>query len=113
MVKRGEVWLANLPEPMGAEPGYRRPVLIISSDRFNSSAIKTVIVAAFTSNLRLARAPGNILLSTQETGLEKDSVLNTSQLLTVDKTFLEQCVSHLSGNLMQEVVTRIKLVLEI
>jgi mRNA interferase MazF len=113
VVKRGEIWLANLPAPLGAEPGYRRPVLIISSDRFNSSNIRTVVVAVFTSNLRLARAPGNLFFAKEETGLDQDSILNVSQLLTVDKTFLEQRVSQLQFNLMQNVVVGLKLVLEL
>jgi mRNA interferase MazF len=112
-VKRGEIWLANLPVPLGAEPGYRRPVLILSSNRFNSSTIRTVVVAVFTSNLRLAQAPGNVYFAKEETGLDQDSVLNVSQLLTVDKTFFEQRVSHLPPELMQNVATGIRLVLEV
>ncbi len=87
-MKRGEVWWAALDEPIGAEPGYRRPVIIVSSNEFNKSKISTVLVAIVTSNLRLADAPGNFLVSKKESGLSKESVVNVSQVLTLDKSFL-------------------------
>ena len=83
-MRRGEVWWATLPEPTGSGPGYRRPVLIVQANEFNESRIQTVIVATMTSNLRLAEAPGNILCRTRETKLPRDSVINVSQLLTVN-----------------------------
>ena len=95
VVKRGEIWWASLETPTGSEPGYRRPVVIISANTFNQSRIQTVIVAAITSNLRLAHAPGNITLSTRESGLSKESIINVSQLLTLDKTSLTEKVSTL------------------
>lgn len=79
-MKRGELWWADLPEPVGSEPGYRRPVLIVSDDNFNRSAIRTVLIVPLTSNLNVRRAPGNIFLASQETGLGRDSVLNISQV---------------------------------
>ena len=96
---RGEIWWANLPEPVGSEPGYRRPVLIIQDDTFTQSRISTVIVAIITSNLRLAEAPGNVLLPSAASGLPKDSVANVSQILTLDKTFLVERVGSLPFNL--------------
>ncbi len=94
-MKRGEIWWASLEEPRGSEPGYKRPVVIISSDAFNQSRIQTVIVAVVTSNLRLANAPGNISLSKKDSGLAKESVINISQILTIDKSFLTEKISRL------------------
>ncbi len=82
---RGEIWWANLPEPVGSEPGYNRPVLVIQDDTFTQSNINTVIVVIITSNLNLAAAPGNVLLRKAASGLPKDSVANVSQILTLDK----------------------------
>ena len=89
-MKRGEIWWATLDEPVGSEPGYRRPVVIVSSNEFNQSRINTVIVAIVTSNLRLADAPGNFSISKKESGLSKESVINVSQVLTLDKSFLSK-----------------------
>jgi len=86
-MQRGEIWWVDLPTPVASEPGYRRPVLIIQSDEFNRSQIRTLIAAVLTTNLRLAEAPGNILVTTGETGLPEDSVVNVSQVITVDKSF--------------------------
>ncbi len=87
-MRRGEIWWANLPDPAGSEPGYRRPELVISSDSFNASQIRAVVAVAFASNLRLALAPGNVRLPARGTGLAKPSVANVSQIVTVDKAFL-------------------------
>ncbi len=85
---RGEIWWADLPTPEGPERGYKRPVLIVQSDFFNQSRIQTVLAVGLTSNLRLAQAPGNVLLAAAKTGLPKDSVVNASQLVTLDKSSL-------------------------
>ena len=87
-MRKGEVWWASLGEPRGSEPGYKRPVVIVSANEFNKSTIKTVIVAVITSNLRLAEAPGNFSVSKKDSGLAKESVVNVSQLLTLDKSYL-------------------------
>ena len=87
-MRRGEVWWASLRAPAGSGPGYRRPVLVVQTNEFNESRIRTVVVAAVTSNLRLASAPGNVRCPRRETGLGRDSVVNVSQVLTVDKRFL-------------------------
>ncbi len=100
---RGEVWWANLHDPIGSEPGYRRPVLIIQDDTFTQSRISTVIVISITSNIQLAEAPGNVFLSCNATGLPKDSVANVSQVLTIDKTFLVERVGMLPEQLQEEV----------
>jgi len=102
-VKRGEVWWAGLGEPVGSGPGYRHPVVVISTDTFNDSRISTVIVVVVTSNLRLAAAPGNVKVEARDTGLRKDAVVNVSQVLTVDKGVLVQRIGHLPGDRLDEV----------
>ncbi|MEW6030734.1 MAG: type II toxin-antitoxin system PemK/MazF family toxin [Chloroflexota bacterium] len=101
-MQRGEIWWANLPEPTASEPGYRRPVLVIQSDDFNRSRIATVIVVVITSNLKLAEAPGNVLLPKKSTGLDKDSVVNVSQVITLDKNFLTERVGKIPGHLLEQ-----------
>ncbi len=100
---RGEIWWANSPDPVGSEPGYRRPVLVVQDDTFTQSRISTVIVVMITSNIQLAEAPGNVLLPKGATGLSRDSVANVSQILTVDKTFLAECIGSLPNGLQEEV----------
>ena len=111
VVLRGEIWWASLPEPRGSGPGFRRPVVIVQSDPFNESLIGTVIVAVITSNLRLASAPGNVSLENRESGLPKDSVINISQILTVDKSFLTEQVSTLPDQVMIRLGAGLRLVL--
>ncbi|MDZ8263652.1 type II toxin-antitoxin system PemK/MazF family toxin [Nostoc sp. ChiQUE01b] len=110
-MQRGEIWWTDLPMPVASEPGYRRPVLIIQSDEFNRSRIRTVIAAVLTTNLRLAEAPGNILVTTDETGLPQNSVVNVSQVITVDKSFLMEQVSQVSDRVMVLVDQGLRLVL--
>jgi len=112
-VKRGEVWWAILEEPIGSEPGYIRPVVIVSSNEFNQSKINTVLVAIITSNLNLANAPGNILVSKKESGLSKESVVNVSQVLTLDKTFLSKKAKKLPPNKIESLNEGLRLVLAI
>jgi mRNA interferase MazF len=105
---RGEIWWANLPEPIGSEPGYNRPVLVIQDDTFIQSNINTVIV---TSNLNLASAPGNVLLPKAASGLPKNSVANVSQILTLDKKFLVERIGSLPDNLQSEIDDGIRTIL--
>jgi mRNA interferase MazF len=112
-VRRGEVWWATLPEPTGSGPDYRRPVLIVQANEFNESRIQTVIVAAMTSNLRLAEAPGNVLCRTRETKLPRDSVINVSQLLTVDKSLLTERLAALPTGTLRKVADGLRLVLNL
>ncbi len=100
---RGEIWWANLPDPVGSEPGYRRPVLVVQDDIFTQSRISTVIVVIITSNIQLAEAPGNVLLPREVSGLSRDSVANVSQIFTLDKTFLVERIGSLSDYLQEEV----------
>ena len=108
---RGEVWWAELPEPVASEPGYRRPVLIVQSDDFNRSRIRTVISVVLTTNLRLAEAPGNVLVSKEGSRLPKDSVANVSQVITLDKTFLTEQVSQVSDRIVVTVENGLRKVL--
>jgi mRNA interferase MazF len=110
-VYRGEVWWASLPDSMGSEPGYRRPVLIVQDDIFTQSRINTVIVVIITSNTQLAEAPGNTLLQSKATGLPKDSVANVSQVFTVDKKFLIERIGMLPEYLQKKVDEGLRTVL--
>ena len=110
-MRRGEVWWADLPEPSGSEPGFRRPVLVVQADEFNRSRIRTVIAAAITSNMALAQAPGNVALSRQSVGLNRTSVVNVSQLVTLDKCFLTERVGRLSARKLREVEDGIRVAL--
>ena len=111
VVQRGEIWWANLPEPVGSEPGFRRPVLVIQSDDFNRSRIATVIVLVITSNIKLAQAPGNVLLPGNATGLSKDSVANVSQVITIDKSFLTENIGIIPSHLLEQIEKGIRLVM--
>lgn len=99
--------------PRASAPGYRRPVLIVQADAFNQSAIHTVIAAAITSNLRLADAPGNVMLRRRESRLAKDSVINGSQLITLSKEFLVSRVSRIAPERVREVEGGLRLVLSL
>ena len=110
-MKRGEIWWASLPEPTGSGPGFRRPVLIVQSNPFNSSRISTVVVAAITSNLRLSAAPGNVKITKRESGLGKASVVNVSQVLTLERTLLTEQVRRLSEKRMLEIDHGLRVVL--
>jgi mRNA interferase MazF len=111
VVKKGEIWWASLPEQRGSEPGFRRPVIIVSANTFNVSRINTVLVAVITSNLRLAEAPGNIRLTKRSSKLGKESVINISQIITIDKSFLTERNSRISDQLLVELNEGLKLVL--
>jgi mRNA interferase MazF len=112
-VRRGEIWWGSLPEPTGSGPGFRRPLLIVSANSFNDSRISTIIAAVITSNLRLADAPGNVRLPAKGTGLAKASVVNVSQIITVDKTFFSERIGRLNSRLLAEVDDGLRLVLSI
>jgi mRNA interferase MazF len=113
VIRRGEIWWASLPIPQGSRPGYRRPVLVVQGNEFNDSQIRTVVVVAVTSNLRLAAAPGNVVGRKRETGLPRDSVFNTSQVLTVDKTVLTERAGAISNKLLRGVAGGLRLVLDL
>lgn len=110
-MKKGEIWWASLDEPRGSEPGFRRPVVIVSANEFNDSRINTALAAVVTSNLRLADAPGNVLLEKKHSRLPKDSVINVSQLITIDKAFLSEKISTLSAQHLNAVNEGLRLIL--
>jgi mRNA interferase MazF len=112
-VKRGEIWWANLPAPGGSGPGYRRPVVVVQSDAFNRSSIRTVIAAAITSNMQLARAPGNVALTRQQSGLAKKSVVNVSQLITLYKAYLSKRIGKLPPKKLAALDDGLRLVLSV
>jgi mRNA interferase MazF len=113
VVERGEIWWANLREPAGSEPGYRRPVLIMQSDIVNRSRIRTVVALVLSTNLRLVDAPGNVLISAEASGLSRDSVANVSKVFTVDRTFLTESVGRIGGELLGQVEDGLRLVLDL
>ena len=113
VISRGEIWWATLPDPRASEPGFRRPVLIVQSNAFNQSKIRSVIVAVVTSNLRLAEAPGNVMLRKRETRLAKDSVVNVSQLVMLSKDFLVQRVGKIPPARIEEIDGGLRLVLSL
>jgi len=110
---KGEIWWANLPNPRGSEPAKKRPVLIVQNDVFNRSEINTVICAVITSNLHLANAPFNILLEKNISKLEKSSVINISQIITLDKTYLMDFVSMLPKHLISQIDYSLKQIFDI
>ncbi len=112
-MQRGSIWWASVPDPVGAMPGYRHPVLIVQANSFNRSRIRTVLAVILTSNLELAKAPGNVLLTARSTGLTKDSVANVSQILTIDKALLTEEVGQLNQKDMIRVETGLRLVLSL
>jgi len=111
VIRRGEIWWASLPPPVGSGPGYRRPVLVVQTDLFNESGIQTVVIVILSSNSDLAGAPGNVLCRARQTGLPRNSVINVSQVLTTDKRLLTHRVGMLSPLLIQEVEAGLRLVM--
>lgn len=101
VISQGEVWWADLGEPAGSEPGYRRPVVVVQGDSFNRSRISTVVCVPLTSNLRWAEAPGNVLLEAAVTGLPRDSVANVSQPVTLDRSALTGVVKQLPDHKLE------------
>jgi len=112
VINQGDVYWLYLREPSGSEPGYRHPHVIVQNNLFNRSQINTVLVCALTSNLKRANAPGNVLLVQGEANLPKASVVNISQLLTVDRSQLGDYIGTLSVKRVRQVLDGIKLLLE-
>jgi mRNA interferase MazF len=97
---RGDIFWADLGDPMGSEPGYRRPVLVVQADEFNGSKLATIIILGLTTNLGLRRIPGCVVLNAAETGLTKDVVCNASQIKTIDRRRLDEHVGQLDDATM-------------
>ncbi|MDH5720554.1 MAG: type II toxin-antitoxin system PemK/MazF family toxin [Spirochaetia bacterium] len=112
-MNRGEIWWADLNNPRGSEPGYKRPVVIIQANEFNRSKINTIICAVITSNIELQKAPGNIFISKEDSSLSKDSVINISQIITVDKLFLTELAGTLTPGILKKLNKSLKLILNI
>jgi mRNA interferase MazF len=113
VVQRGEVWWADVGEPTGSAPGFRRPLLIVQADAFNRSRIDTTIAVVLTSNLRLLEAPGNVLVPKRASGLPKDSVANVSQLVTLDRSDLADRSGKVSADILAAVNAGLRLVLSL
>ena len=111
MVSQGEIWWVDLGEPAKSEPGYKRPIVVIQSNVFNESKISTIICAVITSNIKLAEAPGNILLNSKSTGLIKDSVINVSQIITVDRSYFLEKIGSLNNRQFKKLEDGLKIVL--
>jgi mRNA interferase MazF len=111
VIRRGTVWWADLGEPQGSRPANVRPVLVIQDNSFNASGVNTTLVAAITSNTRLAAMPGNVFLPAASSGLSRDSVVNVTNLVTLNKSDLRDEAGHLPAALMHEVDRGLRMVL--
>ena len=111
VISQGEVWWADLGEPQGSAPGFRRPVVVVQSDSFNRSRIATVVCVPLTSNLHWADAPGNVLITAAVSGLPKDSVANVSQPVTLDRGVLSDSVGKLSDSKLELILYGLDVVL--
>lgn len=111
VIGRGDVWWADLGPARGSAPAFHRPALVISAESFNRSAIRTVVVAAITTSKRLARRPGNVILPSGTGGLDRESIVNVSQLVTVNKEQLVERLGSLSAGFMRQVDAGLSLVL--
>jgi mRNA interferase MazF len=111
MVKRGDIWWADMGQPRGSEPGFLHPVLVVQADHFNQSNLHTVLVVMLTSNLRRAKFKWNVVIPASKSALPKDSVVNITQLVTLDRTYLIDHVGRLEGDLMHRVEDGLRLVL--
>lgn len=111
VISQGEVWWADLTEPIGSAPGFRRPVVVVQGDALNRSRIATVVCVPLTSNLKWANAPGNVTLTSGLTGLPKDSVANVSQIVTLDKSLLAECTGKLPARKLDLILLGIDIVL--
>ena len=111
MIAQGDVWWADLGAPVGSGPGFRRPVVVVQGNSFNRSRIGTVVCVPLTSNLRWAEAPGNVVLPARATKLSKDSVANVSQLVTLDRSALDEHVVKLSPRRVEMILSGIDVML--
>jgi mRNA interferase MazF len=111
LIGQGEVWWADLPEPTGSGPGFRRPIVVVQSDDLNRSRLATVVCVPLTSNLKYADAPGNVYLTARATGLPKDSVANPTQMISLDKALLTERAGKLSKNALASVLNGVDVIL--
>lgn len=113
VIRRGEIWWADMSAPMGAEPGFRRPILILQADAWNRSRLRTVVGVALTSNNKLAALPGNVLLPARVSGLPVDSVANVTQIVTIDRQVLTAKAGRLNAAWTERVAEGVRLVLDL
>jgi len=111
VIAQADVWWADLGEPIGSAPGYRRPVVVVQCDAINHSRIATVVCVPLTSNLKWSQAPGNVLLSARSTGLPKDSVANVSLIVALDKSQLTERIGKLSPRQLETVLNGVDVIL--
>jgi mRNA interferase MazF len=111
VISQGEIWWADLGDPVGSAPGYRRPVLVVQGDALNRSRLATVLCVPLTSNLKWAGAPGNVGLTARQTGLDKDSVANTSLTIALDKRQLTEQAGKVPPRKLELVLAGIDVVL--
>ena len=111
-IKQGDIFWVELGVPRGSEPGYRHPHVVVQNNLFNQSKINTVVVCALTSNLERARSPGNVLLRKGEGNLKKESVVNITQMITVNKSDLIEKIGSLSPTRISEIIEGITLLIE-
>ena len=112
-MERGDIWWADLSDPTGSEPGVRRPVVVIQDNSFNRSAMATVIIAVMTSRLDRAAAPGNVLITAKQSGLRRDSVINVSQLFTVDRSILTEKAGNVPSLILSKLDDGLRRVLSL
>ena len=110
-MQRGEIWWADIPDTEGSAPAFRRPVVVIQSDPFNRSRLHTVIVAIITGNLARAAAPGNVAISAKQSGLSKDSVINVSQLFTLDRSSFIELIGPAPARAIEQLDDGLRMVL--
>lgn len=113
VIRRGDIWWADLPEPKGFMPGFRHPIVIVQQDDFNQTNLNTIIGVIITTNLRLAKMPGNIVLRARQSGLNEDSVVSITQIVTADKSDLLEYVETLSERKMEQIDKGLRLVLSL
>lgn len=111
VVSQGDVFWTVLPDAVGSGPGYTRPAVVVQGDALNASGLATVVVVPMTSNLRWAEARGNVLLTSERTGLPRDSVANVSQIVSIDRDLLAERTGHLGEPDMPSILSGIDLVL--
>lgn len=111
VARQGEIWWADLGDPVGSAPGYRRPVLVVQANAFNQSRIGTIVCVPLTGNLKWIRSPGNVLLKATETGLDRDSVASASGIVALDRAQLDERLGEVSRRKLEQVFAGIDAVL--
>jgi len=112
VIKQGEIYWVDLGDPYGSEPGYKHPHIVVQNNLFNSSKINTVAVCSLTSNLKRGLSPGNVILKKGEANLTKKSVVNITQIYTVNKTDLIEKIGQVGHERLREIITGIQLLIE-